>query len=84
LRIAGCGFGEIVSRWAGFDFGHRLEVGFGDAVEFQREAEFGEAVERSGEMIDRVVWNGQRAVASLVANFKSEVDDVFFADLNIV
>ena len=39
---------------------------------------------RAGEMIDRVVCDGQRTVAALVANFEAKIDHVFFADLQVV
>ncbi len=41
-------------------------------------------VERSGEVINRVVRNRQGAVAALIANYEAEIENVFFADLKIV
>ena len=78
------GFREIVLVRTGFDFCHLLEIGCGDFVGLQREAEIREALERNGQMIDCVVQDRQRTVAAFVVNLEAEVDDVLFADLNVV
>ena len=54
------------------------------SLSFERETEFRESVERGGEMIDGVVGNRQRAVAAFVVNLEAEIDDVLFADLDVV
>ena len=45
---------------------------------------FDEPVERAGEVVDRVVGDGQRTVSALVVHLEPVVDDVLLAHLEIV
>ena len=83
LRAAG-DLQQILFFGAGGKFAHLTEVGRGDFVGFEGKIEISEASERACEMVDGIVLYRQRAVAAFVADFETEIHDVFFADLQIV
>ena len=83
LRALG-GAGEVILHRAGFDLRERLEIRGGHIVRLQRKTKLRETIQRSRKVIDRVVGNWKRTVAALVVHFEAEVEDPFFADLNVI
>src|SRR5258708_10900223 len=67
-----------------FRFSPSAEVSRSHFVGLERKSKAGEALQRGRETIDGIVGDAHRAVSAFVPHLKTEIDDVFFADLEIV
>ena len=55
-----------------------------DLIGFKGKTEIGKTGERGREAVDGVVRNGQRAVTTFVVYFEAKIEDILFANLQIV
>ena len=75
---------QIGLQRAGLDLRHRRKYARVTSLVLSGNANLRQAVERAGEVIDRVVGHRERAVAALVAHLEPVVDDVLLAHLHVV